>query len=82
MARARSKSAPATPGSSPVEDGTPAYDKIQIIMPRAPKIKNIVDGVMSDAWAKYGLGVQAYASVKLTEMGELVAQVFKEPKRD
>ena len=82
LARARNSPGPASPSTKPGEIGVPDYDKIQIRMPKAPKIKNIVDGVSSDTWAKYGLGVQAYASVKLPEMGELIAKVFKEPKRD
>ena len=80
LARARNTPGPASPSAASI--AVPDYDKIQIRMPKAPKMKNIVDGVSSDTWAKYGLGVQAYATVKLPEMGELIAKVFKEPKLD
>ena len=38
------------------------YDKIVVKMPRAPDVKNIVDGVSGDDWTKFGVGTVAYAS--------------------
>jgi hypothetical protein len=38
------------------------YDKIVVKMPRAPEVKNIVDGVSGDDWTKFGVGTVAYAS--------------------
>ena len=48
LARARNTPGPASPSAASI--AVPDYDKIQIRMPKAPKIKNIVDGVSSDTW--------------------------------
>ena len=58
------------------------YDKIVVKMPRAPEVKNIVDGVSGDDWTKFGVGVVAYASQRDEDLGEMYNQVMENPDTD
>ena len=54
------------------------YDKIVMEMPRAPDVKNTVDGVSGDDWTKFGVGTVAYARQRDEDLGEIyVWQRFK-----
>ena len=58
------------------------YDKIVVKMPRAPEVKNIVDGVSGDDWTKFGVGVVAYASQRDEDLGEMYNKVMENPDTD
>ena len=58
------------------------YDKIVVKMPRAPEVKNIVDGVSGDDWTKFGVGTVAYASQRDEDLGEMYDKVMENPDID
>ena len=51
-------------------------------MPRAPDVKNIVDGVSGDDWTKFGVGTVAYASQRDENLGETYDKVMENPDTD
>ena len=53
---------------------------VKVRMPRAPEMKNKVDGVTSDAWDKFTVGTQAYASVQNQKLGMLYQMIFNDHK--
>ena len=58
------------------------YEKITLKMPKAPEVKNVVDGVEPEVWSKFGVGVVAYAANRLTKLGEKYEKVFQDPTVD
>ena len=58
------------------------YDKIVVKMPRAPDVKNIVDGVSGDDWTKFGVGIVAYASQRDEDLGKMYDKVMENPDTD
>ena len=58
------------------------YDKIVVKMPRAPDVKNIIDGVSRDDWTKFGVGTVAYASQRDEDLGEMYDKVTENPDTD
>ena len=60
-------------------DKSIVYDKIVVKMPRAPEVKNIVDGVSGDDWTKFGVGTVAYASQRNEDLGEMYDKVMMDP---
>ena len=60
----------AWPWPAPVEPGIQVqYDKVTVKLPKVPKVKNIVDGVLPQTWQTFGIGVASYAklSTKIME---------------
>ena len=59
------------------------YDKIVVKMPKAPDVKNTVDGVSGDdCWTKFGVGIVAYASQRDEDLGELYDKMMENPDTD
>ena len=78
-AAAKTKGRHTDSNSDPDADNKMIYNKIVVKMPRAPEVKNIVDGVSGDDWTKFGVGTVAYASQRDEDLGEMYDKVMMDP---
>ena len=62
--------------------GEIAYDRVTVRMPRAPEVKNVVDGIAGDAWTKFGIGTIAFAAQRDEQLGEMYDQIMQDPSCD
>ena len=57
-----------------------SYKRVTIRMPRAPEVKNVVDGIARNAWTMFGIGTTAFAALVI-ETPPLSSDIYSNSDR-